>query len=181
VFTCATKRSRALAAWILLVLPALISIPAHSAEPQAAKPDTAAKKSDRKQIERGRYLVTVGNCNDCHTAGFAASNGKVAEKDWLLGSGALGFRGPWGTTYATNLRLSLSNMTEDAWVKYAKGLAVRPPMPWFNLNQWMDSDLRAFYRYVRQLGPVGELAQAYLPPDKEPPPPYVQWPSPPKK
>lgn len=53
-------------------------------------------------------------------------------------------------------------------------------MPWFNLTHWTDSDLRAFYQYVRQMGPVGEPAPPYLPADKEPKPPYIQWPAPPK-
>jgi len=149
---------------------------ANSAEAQATKPGSGSPSA--KQIERGRYLVTVGNCNDCHTAGFAPSDGKVPEKEWLLGSGSLGFRGPWGTTYASNLRLTMSKMTEDGWLKYAKVFKTRPPMPWFNVNQWSDSDLRAFYQYVKQLGPVGSLAQEYVPADKEPKPPYVRWPAP---
>ena len=74
----------------------------------------------------------------------------------------------------------MSKMTEDGWVKYAKVFKTRPPMPWVNVNRWSDSDLRALYQYVKQLGPVGSPAPAYLPPDKEPKPPYVQWPAPPK-
>jgi hypothetical protein len=104
----------------------------------------------------------------------------VPEKDWLLGS-PLGLRGPWGTTYATNLRLSLSKLTEEQWLSYAKALKTRPPMPWFNVNKWSDRDLRAFYRYVRSLGPAGNPAPQPLAPNQAPSPPYVQWPSPPKK
>jgi len=137
--------------------------------------------SGKDPIARGRYLLTVGSCNDCHTAGFAPTEGKVPESQWLLGDGKLGFRGPWGTTYAPNLRLTLSRMTEDQWVHFAKNLRTRPPMPWFNLNQWTEGDARAFYRYVRQIGPVGKAVPAGLPPEKAPPPPYVQWPQPPKK
>jgi len=55
-------------------------------------------------IERGRYLLAVGNCHDCHTAGYAKLDGKVAEKDWLLGSGPFGFRGSWGD----DLRIKLA-------------------------------------------------------------------------
>ena len=146
----------------------------------AAPAAQAAEKRAAKLIERGRYLLAVGNCNDCHTDGYAAKEGKMPENDWLLGS-PLGFRGPWGTTYATNLRLSLSKLTEEQWMSYAKALKARPPMPWFNLNQWNDSDLRAFYRYVRYLGPAGKPAPQPLAPDQAPSPPYVQWPSPPKK
>jgi mono/diheme cytochrome c family protein len=146
----------------------------------AAPAAQGAERRSAKQIERGRYLVTVGNCNDCHTDGFAATDGKVPEKDWLLGS-PLGLRGPWGTTYATNLRLSLSKLTEEQWLSYAKALKTRPPMPWFNVNKWSDRDLRAFYRYVRSLGPAGNPAPQPLAPNQAPSPPYVQWPSPPKK
>lgn len=173
-------RIRSLAAASALLLAAVTPSSSDSAEPQGAKVEKKTSKTDARQIERGRYLLTVGNCNDCHTDRFAPSEGKVVEKDWLLGS-PLGLRGPWGTTYATNLRLSLSKMSEDAWVKYAKALKTRPPMPWFNLNHWTDSDLRAFYRYVRQLGAVGEPSPSPLPPEKEPKPPFIQWPAPPNK
>ena len=42
-------------------------------------------------------------------------------------------------------------------------------------------DLRAIYRYIRHLGPAGQPAPAYLPPDQTPKGPYVQFPAPPKK
>jgi mono/diheme cytochrome c family protein len=154
---------------------------ASAAPSDAAGPRSDARPALSKQVERGRYLMIVGSCNDCHTAGFAASNGNVPEQAWLLGGGPLGFRGPWGTTYAPNLRLTVSQKTEAQWVKFAKELKTRPPMPWFNLNQWTSADLRALYQYIRQLGPVGEgVVPQYVPPDQEPKPPYVQWPSPPK-
>jgi len=139
----------------------------------------AATGGSKEEIARGKYLLTVGSCNDCHTAGYAPSNGKVPESQWLLGDGTLGFRGPWGTTYAPNLRLTLSRMKEDDWVHFAKNLRTRPPMPWFNLNRWSEADLRAFYRYVRQMGPAGAPVRAGLPPEKAPSPPYVEWPAPP--
>lgn len=136
-------------------------------------------KASKEQIARGKYLLIVGSCNDCHTAGFAPNDGKVPESEWLLGDGKVGFRGPWGTTYAPNIRLSLSRMKEDDWVRYARNLQTRPPMPWFNLNRWTEADLQAFYRYVRQMGPVGAPIRAGLPPDKAPAPPYIEWPAPP--
>ena len=143
----------------------------------SAAPSLAAE-SPRPQIERGRYLAVVGGCNDCHTAGYGEAEGQVPESRWLRGS-ALGFRGIWGTTYATNLRLSLSKMPEDQWLRYAKALETRPPMPWFNLNQWSEDDLRAFYHYVRQLGPVGRPAPDPVPPHLEPKGAFVSWPLPP--
>ncbi|MDZ4224754.1 MAG: cytochrome C, partial [bacterium] len=65
-------------------------------------------------IDRGRYLSVISGCHDCHTPGWAAAGGKAEEKIWLTGSD-VGFEGPWGTTYPTNLRLNLQQMTEDQW------------------------------------------------------------------
>ena len=144
----------------------------------AASP-ALAQKTDDAQVKRGRYLVMIGGCNDCHTAGYAPSGGKVAEKEWLLGD-ALGWNGPWGTTYATNLRLYFQDMTEAEWLKKGRSLSTRPPMPWFNVRAMSAGDLRAMYRYVRSLGPAGKPAPAYLPPDKTPPEPVVRFPAPPK-
>jgi mono/diheme cytochrome c family protein len=129
-----------------------------------------------EQLERGQYVVEIGGCNDCHTAGYAEAGGKAAEADRLKGD-TLGYRGPWGTTYPTNLRLSLGTMTEDQWVKYAKGLMTRPPMPFFNVQAMTEADLRALYQYVKSLaGSPGSPAPAFLPPDKQPKPPFIQWP-----
>ena len=137
------------------------------------------KKNADPQVERGRYLVRITGCNDCHTAGYALSGGKVPESQWLTGD-ALGWSGPWGTTYPTNLRLSMQELTEAQWVKKAKTLNARPPMPWFNVRDMSASDLRAIYRYVRHLGPAGKPAPAYVPPGETPSGPYVQFPAPPK-
>ena len=136
-------------------------------------PATAAASSP--EVERGRYLTIIGGCNDCHTAGYAPAAGKVPEKDWLTGD-TLGWRGPWGTTYPSNLRLFMAKLSEKEWVTLAKHLETRPPMPWFTLQRMTDGDLRAIYKFVRSLGPAGSPAPAYLPPDKAPSQPYIQVP-----
>lgn len=130
-------------------------------------------------IARGRYVVTIGGCNDCHTPGYAASDGKVDEKDWLVGD-ALGWRGPWGTTYAANLRTYMQSMSEADWVAKAKTLQTRPPMPAMNVRAMTTADLRAVHRFVRSLGPAGSPAPAYVPPNQEPKGPVVTFPAPPK-
>lgn len=137
-----------------------------------------AATGEQKLVERGRYLSKVSGCNDCHTSGYLLSEGKVPEAQWLTGD-SFGWRGPWGTTYATNLRLFMANLSEDEWLVTAKNLKARPPMPWFTLNEMHDDDLRAIYHFVRHLGPGGKDAPAYVPPDQEPAPPYALFPSPP--
>ena len=143
-----------------------------------AAPVVAHAKEDGT-VKRGRYVVQIGGCNDCHTPGYAQRGGKVPEAQWLTGD-RLGWRGPWGTTYPVNLRLYFQNLTEAQWVKKARTLEARPPMPWFDVRLMSTSDLKAIYRFVRHLGPAGEPAPAALPPGETPPPPYVQYPEPPR-
>lgn len=135
----------------------------------------APKGADSKYLDRGRYLVKIAGCNDCHTPGYADTAGKVTEKQWLTGD-QLGWRGPWGTTYAVNLRLYMQNLSEDQWVKEAKTLQSRPPMPWFTLHEMTEQDLRAIYKLIRYLGPAGEPAPAFVPPGQEPKGPYALFP-----
>ena len=123
-------------------------------------------------VERGQYLTTIGGCNDCHTDGFILAEGDIPEDQWFLGS-PVGFRGPWGTTYPSNLRISAQNMTEDQWVALLRSRTALPPMPWMNLNQLAESDLRALYRYIASLGAAGELMPTALTPDVEPTTPYI--------
>lgn len=145
----------------------------------AERASAVSRPADAKWIERGRYLVKIAGCNDCHTTGYAQTGGNVPEKAWLTGD-QLGWRGPWGTTYPRNLRIFMTGLSEDQWVRVAHTTQFRPPMPWFALRDMTDPDLRAIYRFVQYLGPGGEQAPAYLPPDREPDGPVISFPLPPK-
>ena len=140
---------------------------------------TAAEQPAPASTEaaRGRYLVQIAGCNDCHTEGYALAHGDVEESKWLTGD-ALGWRGPWGTTYAANLRLSAADKSADEFVALSRS-PLRPPMPFFNLRRMSDADVKAIYAYLRHLGPAGKPAPEYLPPDKAPADPFVQFPAPP--
>ena len=133
----------------------------------------AQKAPPPDDIARGRYLVSIGGCNDCHTPGYGEKAGDVPEADWLTG-GAIGFRGPWGTTYAANLRLLAQRLTEDEWIPYLRAPRM-PPMPWFNVVKMSDDDLRAMYRFIHGLGPAGEAAPAYVAPDGQVTTPYIDF------
>jgi len=61
----------------------------------AATPAVAAdKRAADPAVARGRYLVNIGGCNDCHTPGYAMNGGKADDNARLIGD-ALGWRGPW--------------------------------------------------------------------------------------
>jgi mono/diheme cytochrome c family protein len=158
---------------VVVATMALASLMTGAAEAQ----QKAAKKMSA-DAAHGKHLVQIAGCNDCHTAGYAPSGGKVEEKLWLTGD-QLGWRGPWGTTYPSNLRLLAKNMTADQFVALARS-ELRPPMPWFNLRAMSDREVKSIYAYLRHLGPAGEPAPQYLPPDKTPTGPFVQFPTPPR-
>ena len=130
------------------------------------------RAADEADVDRGRYLVTVGGCNDCHTPGYLVKAGNIPEDRWLVGD-SIGFSGPWGTTYPANLRSLLSDMSEDAWVQYARTLKTRPPMPWFNLRAFTEDDLRAMHRYIRSLPGDDRTVPDYVPPDRQPTTPHI--------
>jgi mono/diheme cytochrome c family protein len=133
----------------------------------------AAPAADAQVLDRGRYLAVTTGCNDCHTPGYLQSAGEVPESQWLTGS-AVGFQGPWGTTYPANLRLVVATLTEDQWLERARQ-PMRPPMPWFNLRKMTDEDLIALYRYIRELGPAGEPPPAALEPGVAAVTPYIDF------
>ena len=125
------------------------------------------------ELSRGRYLVATSGCNDCHTAGYMQNDGQVPEAEWLTGD-STGWQGPWGTTYAANLRLLFQQIDEKTWLARARQ-AMRPPMPSPSLRAMSDAGLRAIYRYVRSLGAQGQLAPAHVPPGGKAKTPYFDF------
>lgn len=129
-------------------------------------------------VERGRYLLAVGGCNDCHTPGFAQRGEQIPEAERLTGM-AVGFSGPWGVSYPANLRLVAAGLSESEWLARSRRGGL-PPMPWGALKAMSDKDQRAVYRYLRHLGAGGEAAPAALPPGAPiPTPHFVFVPQPP--
>ena len=95
-----------------------------------------------------------------------------SKRSYGLTGDQLGWRGPWGTTYASNLRLLVKHMSADQFVNLARS-EVRPPMPWFNLRAMTDPDVKAIYAYLKHLGTAGQLAPQYVPADKTPAGPFL--------
>jgi mono/diheme cytochrome c family protein len=132
----------------------------------------SAAPADQSLIERGRYVIPISGCNDCHTPGFMQFGEQVPESQWLTGS-PIGWRGPWGTTYASNLRLFIKPFSADDVIKVARTRNSRPPMPWPSLHAMSDDDLRAVYAYIKSLGETGVEMPQWVPPGQEPKTPYL--------
>jgi mono/diheme cytochrome c family protein len=125
-------------------------------------------------IARGRYVVKTTGCNDCHTPRYGELEGKVPENQWLMGVG-IGYKGGWGTTYPANLRRLIATTSEARWVRYAKRMKAKPPMPWYNVNAMTENDLKAVYRFIRSLGDSRNRVPEELPPGVTPRTPYINF------
>ncbi|MDE1149496.1 MAG: hypothetical protein PW843_23320 [Azospirillaceae bacterium] len=132
-------------------------------------------------VERGRYITIIAGCNDCHTEGYAKSGGTLPPTAWLKGD-PVGHQGPWGTTYAVNLRLYLRDVSEDEWVARVRAMKTRPTMPWFNMRVMEEADVRSLYRFIRSLpGDAGPPMPDYVAPGDRPTTPVtVHVPQPPQ-
>ena len=112
-------------ALLVVSLPVVLLVMSgsHGARPVQAAPAPGGEKA---MIERGRYLVALGGCNDCHTPfkmgpngpepdmarllsgspeGMQVSPPPKPEGSWMWfgdGSGTV-FAGPWGISYSHNL------------------------------------------------------------------------------
>lgn len=150
----------------------------------AGRSRTAA--ASMTKTERGAYLATIMGCNDCHTPGAFYG---AADTTRLLSGSELGWVGPWGTTYATNLttdpETGIGQWSEDDIVKALRtgqrpdGSPILPPMPWPNLASLTDEDAHALAAYLKSLQPVRHKVPDRLGPGKKaagsaimvPPPP----------
>ena len=128
---------------------------------------SAALEPSPSVIARGRALVVFGTCNDCHTPGWRDADGSIAVGRWMTGS-SIGFRGWWGTSYPTNVRLDFQEMTEERWLLAARTRAGHPPMIWQDIRGLPDADIRAIYQFIKSLGRTGVPAPAAIPPWREP-------------
>jgi len=152
----------------------LFAITFYSSIAFCSPPNNSGAPDKNSLIERGRYLTIIAGCNDCHTPGFPETGGNVPEKEWLTGV-PIGWFGPWGTTYAINIRSLLSAMNEEQWITFAKGRKSRPPMPSYILQTMTDEDLKAIFAFVTKLGPAGAPMPAAQPPGEKPKTAYFNF------
>lgn len=124
------------------------------------------------RLERGRHLIRISGCNDCHTPGFM-QDPNVPESEWLTGS-TLGWRGPWGTSYPSNLRRHFAAFEDAApWIEMVRSRHGLPPMPWPSLHAMTDEELRSIHAYIRSLPVKGDVMPPPVPPDQEPSTPWL--------
>ncbi len=97
-----------------------------------------AGAADREMVERGKYLVTLGSCTDCHTPGYFLGK---PDRTRHLGGSDVGFEIPGsGVFYGPNLTpdptTGLGRWSESDIVRAIRtakrpdGRTLAPIMPW---------------------------------------------------
>lgn len=132
--------------------------------PGKAGPDlsTIADPAERAMAERGRYLVLIGSCADCH-----ATPGPQGPRldDMYLAGGFKMIRKNLGTHVSFNLtpdkQTGLGNRT-DSDIKRVLRNGIAPDgrsipgllMPWPAFTNWTDEDMHAVVVYLRHTRPI---------------------------
>jgi mono/diheme cytochrome c family protein len=121
----------------------------------------APTKADPKQIARGKYLVTIGGCNDCHTPWKMGPNGPMLDMSRMLSGHpeelamppAPKGEGPWGVSSA------LTNTAHAGpWgVSFTRNLT---PDRETGIGSWTEKDFIQTIRTGKRLG----HGRALLPP-----------------
>jgi Cytochrome c len=142
--TTSVKRFATLTAAAAALVAVLAAAPARPATGTPGETAAPASKPDAEAVARGRYLVAITACNDCHTPLKMGPNGPepdmarmlsghpegmtlppppAASGPWIwsgLGTNTA-FAGPWGISYSANLTpdeaTGLGIWTEDMFVK----------------------------------------------------------------
>ncbi len=151
----------------LFVAALVLASAAALAYAAAAAPKAAGRAA---QVERGRYLVTVMSCGDCHTPGTFYGAPSAARR---LSGSDIGWRGPWGVTFARNLTPDMDSglgyWSEDEIVKAIRsgvkndGTPILPPMPWQNYSALTDADAHAIAAYLMSLPVVKHEVHKVVP------------------
>jgi len=145
-----------------------IALSLAGAGPAASPAKGAASKA---LLARGQYIATVAGCNDCHTPG--ALFGAPDFKRQFAGS-ELGWKGPWGVTFAKNLTPDLETglgYWSDAELERAlrtgvknDGTQLLPPMPWQDFAGLSPADMQALIAYLRSVPPISHKVPDTVPP-----------------
>jgi len=132
--------------------------------------------ADDAAVARGKYLVTLGGCQDCHTPGHFFGKPDMTR---ALGGSEVGFEIPGlGTFYGPNLTpdkaTGLGGWT-DAQIIAALQTGMRPDgrmlapiMPWRALAALTKADAQAIVAYLRSLPPVSNKVPGPFGPGETP-------------
>ena len=130
--------------------------------------------ADDAHVARGRYLVTIAGCSDCHTPG--ALLGRPDMKRYLGGSD-VGFAIPGagvfvGQNLTPDKETGLGKWTDAQVItairtgKTPEGRELSPVMPYPALSHLADADAQAIVAFLKSLPPVTNQVKNFGPNEK---------------
>jgi mono/diheme cytochrome c family protein len=145
-------------------------------EGQVQSMSSAREPAPADQIERGRYLVTLGGCNDCHTPGYFLRKPDPSRR--LAGSD-VGLEIPGagifvGSNLTTDRDTGLGNWTREDIITAIQtgirpdGRILAPIMPWRAFAGLTRSDAGAIADYLISLPPISQKVPGPFGPDEKP-------------
>jgi mono/diheme cytochrome c family protein len=137
---------------------------------------SVSARADNSAIERGKYLVTLASCGDCHTPGYFLGKPDFAHE---LSGSDVGFAIPGvGAFVAPNLTpdkaTGLGAWTDEQIIAaFTKGVRpdgrnLAPIMPWRALASLTPDDAKAIVAYLRSLPPVSHAVPGPFGPSETP-------------
>jgi mono/diheme cytochrome c family protein len=128
----------------------------------AAVGNWRAEAAGREQVLRGKYLVTLGLCTDCHTPGYFFGKPDMTR---YLGGSEVGFHIPeLGVFHGPNLtpdnETGLGRWSEVDIVRAIQtgarpdGRVLAPIMPWHAFAEMTRQDAMAVAAFLKSLPPV---------------------------
>jgi mono/diheme cytochrome c family protein len=138
-----------------IALAAVAAVVTAAALPVAARADDA-------QIERGKYLVHFGGCNDCHTPGYFFGKPDMAQ---YLGGSDVAFEIPGlgafaGPNITPDKETGIGGWTTEQIVTTLQtgarpdGRILAPIMPWRSFAGMSKQDATAIAAYLKSVPPV---------------------------
>ncbi len=108
--------------------------------------------------KRGKYLVTIGGCADCHTPQDAHGQ-RLPGMDF---GGGFVLDGPWGYVAGANITPDPSGIsyydatmfTQVVRTGFVKARKLNQIMPWHGYRGMTDEDIAAVYAYTKVFKPV---------------------------
>ena len=140
----------------------------------AATPPTGVAAD--QPIERGRYLVNLGGCLDCHTRGYFFGKPDMAM---YLGGSDVGFETPGlgvfvGPNLTPDKETGLGTWTEEEIVTALKtgirpdGRILAPSMPWPEFAKLTKPDAMAIAAFLKSLPPIHNKVPGPFGPTEKP-------------
>jgi mono/diheme cytochrome c family protein len=125
-------------------------------------PSSIAAHAASAQVERGKYLVEFGGCNDCHTPGYFFGKPDAAR---YLGGSDVGFEIPGlgvflGRNITPDKETGIGDWTEEQIVTAIQtgirpdGRVLAPIMPWHAFAKLTKDDAHAIAVFLKTVKPV---------------------------